>query len=126
MYGDETRIPELLGQTLLEGMACGIPTICTDVASMPEIVEDRVSGFVVPPNNPAALGQAVQWLVDHPAEAIEMGRAAHARVLEKFTWPTVVERCLDAYESALRRRSRRHFGAVRDLKRANGHRDAET
>jgi len=43
-----TRVPELLGQTLLEGMACATCAICTDVASMPEVVEDGVSGFVVP------------------------------------------------------------------------------
>ena len=49
-------MPELLGQTLIEGMACGTPAICTDVASMPEVVEDGVTGFVVPPNDPAYLG----------------------------------------------------------------------
>src|SRR5262249_36032076 len=57
LYGQESRVPELLGQTLLEGMACGAPAICTDVASMPEVVEDGVTGFVVPPNDPATLGQ---------------------------------------------------------------------
>jgi hypothetical protein len=36
-YGNETKVPELMGQTL-EGMACGIPAICTNVASMPEAV----------------------------------------------------------------------------------------
>jgi glycosyltransferase involved in cell wall biosynthesis len=35
IYGEETQVPELLGQTLLEGMACGRPVICTRVASMP-------------------------------------------------------------------------------------------
>ena len=57
LYGDETQVPELLGQTLLEGMACGTPAVCTDVASMPEVVEDGVTGFVVPPNDPRALGE---------------------------------------------------------------------
>jgi glycosyltransferase involved in cell wall biosynthesis len=97
MYGRETRVPELLGQTLLEGMACGTPAICTDVASMPEVVEDGVTGFVVPPNDPAALGEKLEWLRDHPREAKEMGNAARRRVLEKFTWPAVVRRCLEIY-----------------------------
>ena len=57
MYGEKTSVPELLGQTLLEGMACGTPAICTDVASMPEVVEDRVTGFVVPPNDPACVAR---------------------------------------------------------------------
>ena len=60
--GYETLVPELLGQTLLEGMACGTPAICTDVASMPEIVEHGVTGFVVPPNDPAGLGERLSWL----------------------------------------------------------------
>jgi glycosyltransferase involved in cell wall biosynthesis len=98
MYGDETRVPELLGQTLLEGMACGAPVICTDVASMPEIVEDGVSGFVVPPNDPVTLGRRIEWLAGHSPEAAEMGRAARHRVLEKFTWPQVVRRCLSIYQ----------------------------
>ena len=61
-YGNESRVPELLGQALLEGMACGIPAVCTDVASMPEVVEDGVTGFVVPPNDPAALREKLLWL----------------------------------------------------------------
>lgn len=97
IYGSATRIPELLGQTLLEGMACGAPAICTDVASMPEVVEDGVTGFVTPPNDPPALREKLFWLRDHPLAREEMGRAARRRVLERFTWPAVVDRCLAAY-----------------------------
>ena len=97
MYGVESRVPELLGQTLLEGMACGTPAICTDVASMPEVVEDGVTGFIVPPNDPCALGEKLRWLRDHAEEARTMGLSARQRVLEKFTWPGVVRRCLDIY-----------------------------
>ena len=97
-YGDQTQVPELLGQTLLEGMACGAPAICTDVASMPEVVEDGVTGFVVPPNDPAALRGSAS-LRDHPARRREMGGAARRRVLENFTWPAVVRNCLEIYNS---------------------------
>jgi len=97
LYGEESKVPELLGQTLLEGMACGQPAICTAVASMPEVVEDGVTGFVVPPNNPEALREKLVWLRGHPAEAAQMGQAARQRVLEKFTWPTVVQKCLWIY-----------------------------
>jgi glycosyltransferase involved in cell wall biosynthesis len=100
VYGKETRVPELLGQTLLEGMACGTPAICTDVASMPEIVEDGGSGFIVPPNDPSAICRKIAWLREHPNEAATMGRAARQRVLDKFTWPVVVRRCLEIYQRA--------------------------
>lgn len=97
MYGEETRVPELLGQTLLEGMACGTPAICTDVASMPEVVEDGVTGFIMPAHDAAALREKLSWLREHPVEAGKMGEAARRRVLEKFTWPAVVQRCLEIY-----------------------------
>lgn len=99
-FGADTRVPELLGQTLLEGMACGIPAICTDVGAMPEVVEDGVTGFVAPPNDPRALGERIRWLRDHPEEARAMGLAGRRRVLEHFTWPAVVRRCLDVYARA--------------------------
>jgi glycosyltransferase involved in cell wall biosynthesis len=97
--GFHSRVPELLGQTLLEGMACGCPAICTRVASMPEIVEDGVTGFVVPPNDPVALRERLVWLMDNPREAERMGAAGRRRVLERFTWPAVVDRCLAIYRA---------------------------
>jgi glycosyltransferase involved in cell wall biosynthesis len=78
-------------------MACGTPAVCTDVASMPEVVADGVTGFVVPPNDPGGLREKLRWLRAHPAEAVEMGKAARRRVLERFTWPAVVRRCLETY-----------------------------
>jgi glycosyltransferase involved in cell wall biosynthesis len=99
--GYETVVPELLGQTLLEGMACGAPAICTDVASMPEIVEHGVTGFVVPPNDPASIGERLSWLRAHPAEGASMGEAGRRRVLATFTWAHTVDSCLEAYSGAL-------------------------
>jgi glycosyltransferase involved in cell wall biosynthesis len=101
MYGEEGRVPELLGQTLLEAMACGTPAVCTDVASMPEVVADGETGFVVPPNDPAALRARLTFLRDHPAKVEEMGRAGRRRVLAQFTWPSVVSKCLEAYTSVV-------------------------
>lgn len=97
MYGGETNVPELLGQTLLEGMACGAPGLCTDVASLPEVVEDGVTGLVVAPNDPAALRRAIHWMLDHPEERAAMGARARERVTQRFNWTTVVRRCLEAY-----------------------------
>jgi glycosyltransferase involved in cell wall biosynthesis len=102
LYGQETLVPELLGQTLLEAMACGTPAICTNVASMPEVVVDGETGFIVPPNDPATLRQRLDWLRGHPDEVERMGRAARQRVLGKFTWPAVVRRCLAAYAAGRR------------------------
>lgn len=99
VFGERYRIPELLGQTLLEGMACGIPAICTSVGAMPEVVADGVTGFVVPPNDPGALRERIRWLRDHPTDRARMGAAARSRVLDLFTWDRVVDRCLNAYST---------------------------
>jgi len=101
MYGVESKVPELLGQTLLEGMACATPAVCTEVASMPEVVENGLTGFVVPPNDPLTLRDRILWLAEHSTEARTMGLAARQRVLEHFTWPAVVSKCLRIYQSVL-------------------------
>jgi glycosyltransferase involved in cell wall biosynthesis len=97
MYGNEIAVPELLGQTLLEGMACGTPVVATNVASLPEVVVHGETGFIVEPNDPEALRGRIRWLLDHPPEAASMGAAGRRRVLSCFTWPAVVRRCLQAY-----------------------------
>jgi glycosyltransferase involved in cell wall biosynthesis len=99
-YGAAAPGAELLGQTLLEGMACGAPVICTAVGGMPEIVDGGITGFVVPPGDREALGDRLRWLRANPAAAVRMGIAGRALVLERFTWPRVVRRCLDIYRDA--------------------------
>ena len=99
IYGAETLVPELLGQTLLEGMACGIPAVCTDVASMPEINIDGKTGFVVPPYHVPALSQALIRLRDDATLAAEMGRNAVEHIHQHFTWDRVVQLCLEYYKS---------------------------
>jgi glycosyltransferase involved in cell wall biosynthesis len=96
-YGQESRVPELLGQTLIEAMACGTPALCTAVASMPEVVTDGETGFVVPPNDPPALRSRLEYLRDNRAAVLAMGAAGRKRALERFTWARTVARCLEAY-----------------------------
>jgi glycosyltransferase involved in cell wall biosynthesis len=101
-YGNETTIPELMGQTLLEGMSCGVPAICTDVAGMPESVVNGVTGFVVPPGDVEKMRAALVELHTNSALATTMGMAARRRMVEHFGWPAVVERCLQAYGDTLK------------------------
>lgn len=97
MYGQHSDVPELLGQTLLEGMACGAPGLCTNVASMPEIVTHGQTGFVVPPGNTDAMRDAIGALATDPALVNRLGTAACADVHRRFTWPAVVDACLKIY-----------------------------
>lgn len=99
MYGHRTDVPELLGQTLLEGMASGAPAVCSSVGSLPEVAIDGHTGLVVPPNDVTALRAALEWMRDHRQAADCMGQAARRRAIDVFSWRAVVQRCLDAYES---------------------------
>ncbi len=97
--GAETMVPELLGQTLLEAMACGAPVICTRVASLPEIVDEGCDGFIVAPGDGEALRARLCWFATHRAEARAMGERGRSKVVAQFQWARVVQRCLDAYAS---------------------------
>ncbi len=79
MYGHHSDVPELLGQTLLEGMACGAPGLCTDVASMPEIVTHGQTGFVVPPGNTDAMRDAIGALAADRALVNRLGAVRQTR-----------------------------------------------
>jgi glycosyltransferase involved in cell wall biosynthesis len=96
-FGPDTPVPELLGQTLLEGMACGTPAIATNVGGMPESVVDGETGYIVPAGDPGTLKECLERLAASPALVEQFGRAAAEHVRRLFTWELVVERCLDAY-----------------------------
>jgi len=97
MYGQESRVPELLGQTLLEGMSCGAPALCSDVASMPEVVLHGETGFVFPEHGVEQLRSHIVELIARPELVKSLGKRARQRVLSLFTWGGVVDRCLEAY-----------------------------
>ena len=98
MYGGETLVPELLGQTLLEGMACGLPAVATDVGDAKLIVGD--TGFVVPPESPDALAAAIRTLAAESATArAERASRARARIVENFAMRQAIHRYLDLYGS---------------------------
>lgn len=99
VYGNETT-GELLSLAALESMACGTPVIATQCGALPEVVEDGVTGFLVPPGDSNALREKIGFLLDRPDIARVMGAAGRARVLRTFTWDRVAARCLDAYGRA--------------------------
>jgi glycosyltransferase involved in cell wall biosynthesis len=97
-YGRSVRVSELLGLVALEAMASGTPVVASRVGGLAEVVQDGVTGVLVPPADSAALRDRLEWLLGDAARARHMGEAARALVLERFTWAKVAERCLEAYE----------------------------
>ena len=100
--GAVTEHAELFGLAAAEAMACGTATVVTDVASLPEVVADRDTGFVVSPDHPEELGRRLRQLCEDPALAATMGAAARQRVLDRFTWTATADRCFAAYAQSRR------------------------
>ncbi|MHB1162385.1 MAG: glycosyltransferase family 4 protein [Chloroflexota bacterium] len=101
-YGTHHKKSEILGLVLLEAMACGAPVLVSRVGGMPELVPEGEVGFIVPPNDPAALGERIRYLHDNPEVAARMGQAAREHALANFTWDRVALTCLKAYEEMRR------------------------
>jgi len=80
-----SAVGEPFGRTIVEGMAAGVPVIATAAGAVPEIVEDGVTGLLVPPRDAKSLGQAIVSLLANGRDTEQMGRLARARVAERFT-----------------------------------------
>jgi colanic acid/amylovoran biosynthesis glycosyltransferase len=78
--GDEEGIPNVLK----EAMASGLPVVATRHAGIPELVEDGVSGWLVPERDEAALAAALERLASEPGRWPAMGRAGRARVEREY------------------------------------------
>jgi len=73
-----------LPTVLVEAMALGVPVVTTPVTGIPELVEDGVTGLLVPERAPAALARAIGRLVAEDELAQQVAAAARARVEERF------------------------------------------
>jgi glycosyltransferase involved in cell wall biosynthesis len=75
---------EGLPLSILEAMACGLPTVVTNVGGNAEAVTHQVHGLVVPPRSVDAVADAISYLASHPDECARMSRLARARACEAF------------------------------------------
>lgn len=89
--------------TCLEAMACGRPVVGSDSGGIPEIIQDRVTGLIVPAGDPEALADALaKLLLDRP-RAEQMGVAGRRRVEDTYARSVVMSRQVEAYLEARRR-----------------------
>jgi D-inositol-3-phosphate glycosyltransferase len=91
---------EPFGITPVEAMACGTPVIGADVGGIRYSVADGVTGFLVPPRDPAALAARLDQLRRDPALARRMGEAGLTRAREAFTWKGVGDSLAQIYARA--------------------------
>jgi glycosyltransferase involved in cell wall biosynthesis len=100
-YGKHIAVSELLGLAVLEAMASGTPVIASRLGGLPEVVRDGETGYLVPPGDVQRLRERLAEVLADPRLARRLGDNARQAVLERFTWRSVAERCLEAYSDAL-------------------------
>lgn len=81
-----------------EAMSCGKPVVAFRVASLPEMVEDGVSGFLVEANNRSAFAERVLLLLREPGLRARFGAEATERVDRHFRWDLTVRQVLKVYQ----------------------------
>lgn len=95
----------LEGQPLviLEAMCAGLPVIASDIGSLSETIDDGITGFIVPQNNPEAVCDRVLQLLRDPTLRQSMGKAARARYEQHYTSRAFADRIEEALLNTLER-----------------------
>jgi len=116
LLGEREDVPDLLGsaeifvlsskkeglpRTIIEAMLSGLPVVATRVGGIPELVEDGVTGFLVPRENSEALATALQRLIEDPDLFRAMGEAGRKKALLEFTLDRMLKQTLRVYEEVL-------------------------
>jgi len=90
---------EGFGLAALEAALMARPVVASDVGGLREVVEDGVTGLLVPPESSDRLADAIEHLLTHPETAVKMGLAGRRRAVREFGWPQHV----DAYDQLYRK-----------------------
>ncbi|MGB2713448.1 MAG: glycosyltransferase [Vicinamibacterales bacterium] len=94
---------EGLGTSLLDAMACGKPIVATTAGGIPEVVEDGVTGLLVPPRDADSLAKAIVVLLKDAKKRAKFGAAGLARVRERFSAERMVQDTLRVYQRVAQR-----------------------
>lgn len=90
--GDRDGIPVVL----MEAMAVGIPVISTQISGIPELIQDRVSGYLAPPANPILLADTIEQLLNEP-NLSQVTQRARQKILEEFEINSTVNHLLNCF-----------------------------
>jgi glycosyltransferase involved in cell wall biosynthesis len=94
-------LSEGLPLSILEALALEVPVVATNVGGIPEVIEDRVTGFLVPPASPQLLADRIAEAITAPEKAFELAQAGRKKVQEVFGVRQMVERYESLYEECL-------------------------
>ena len=93
---------DVLPTTVLEAMAMGCPVVATDVGGVSEEVLDGLTGYLVPPQDFAALAQKIIFLISETKIADQMGLAGREHAAKNFSVEDYVNHTLGIYHDVLK------------------------
>jgi phosphatidylinositol alpha-mannosyltransferase len=88
---------ESFGMVLTRAFACALPVVASDIPGYREVLEPGAS-VSIPPDDPAALVDAVCELVDDEPRRVALGQIAREIAVERYSWPGIAERLEQIYE----------------------------
>ncbi len=77
------------------------PVVVTDVGAIPEIVDDGITGFIVPPRNTEALADAIVKLLKNEDLRKQMGETAYKKLKTDLSWDNIAEKTIEVYKKAI-------------------------
>jgi N-acetyl-alpha-D-glucosaminyl L-malate synthase BshA len=92
---------ESFGLAALEGMACGVPAVCSDVGGLPEVIRNGVDGFLVPGHDVKTMAARTLEIVTNPQRREQMGIAARERASTTFCSRKIIPFYEDLYQRVL-------------------------
>ncbi len=92
--------------TVLEGMACGLPVIATRASGLDELVRDGVNGYLVNINDSGALADRIATLIRNPYERARMSKESRKIAEQEFAWEYIAEQYVGIYQRILTGRER--------------------
>ena len=95
-------LSEGLGRVVFEAMAAGTPVIGSNVGGIPEMIQDGVTGFLIPPGDVDALTDRLRWVLRHPKESLEMGQKAREFARNFFSPNAYFDGYAQLFEAAVR------------------------
>jgi glycosyltransferase involved in cell wall biosynthesis len=95
-----TEDSESFGVAILEASACETPVIVSNVGGLPEVVDNNITGFVIPHSNVEFLVKKIELLLDENLRK-KLGKAGRARVMKHFKWDDNLEQMVNNYNQIL-------------------------
>jgi glycosyltransferase involved in cell wall biosynthesis len=92
---------DTIPQVLLEAMAVGLPAIATTTGSIPDVIEDGVTGLLVPPRDSGAISSHIERLLTDHVLARSLGHNAHQVVAHTYSLEAMLDRLEDVYRRVL-------------------------